>query len=83
MSFEQFSLSEPRIKAIQDADTTGMPAPTPVQAALIPLVLTGKELPCAHQAAIGPNRQPPARAPLPGAVRHHVSVPKGAVGSAT
>ena len=44
MSFEQFSLSEPRIKAIQDADTTGSPVPTPVQAALIPLVLTGKDV---------------------------------------
>ena len=44
MSFEQFSLTESRIKAIQDADTTGAPAPTPVQAALIPLVLTGKDV---------------------------------------
>lgn len=44
MSFEQFSLSEQRIKAIQDADTSGAAAPTPVQAALIPLVLTGKDV---------------------------------------
>ena len=44
MSFEQFSLSEPRLKAIQDADTSGAPVPTPVQAALIPLMLTGKDV---------------------------------------
>lgn len=44
MSFEQFSLSEPRLKAIQDADTSGAPNPTPVQAALIPLMLTGKDV---------------------------------------
>jgi ATP-dependent RNA helicase RhlE len=44
MSFEQFSLSEPRLKAIQDADTSGAPLPTPVQAALIPLILTGKDV---------------------------------------
>lgn len=46
MSFEQFSLSEPRLKAIQDADTSGAPSPTPtpVQAALIPLMLTGKDV---------------------------------------
>ncbi len=46
MSFEQFSLSESRLKAIQDADTSGTPspAPTPVQAALIPLMLTGKDV---------------------------------------
>ena len=45
MSFEQFSLSESRLKAIQDADTSGAsPSPTPVQAALIPLVLTGKDV---------------------------------------
>lgn len=46
MSFEQFSLSESRLKAIQDADTSGAtgPAPTPVQAALIPLMLTGKDV---------------------------------------
>ena len=44
MSFEQFSLSEPRLKAIQDADTSGAPMPTPVQAALIPLMLTGKDV---------------------------------------
>ena len=44
MSFEQFSLSESRLKAIQDADTSGATAvPTPVQAALIPLMLTGKD----------------------------------------
>ena len=53
MSFEQFSLSEPRIKAIQDADTTGTPAPTPVQAALIPLVLTGKDVLVAAPAGSG------------------------------
>lgn len=44
MSFEQFSLTEPRIKAIQDAATNGAPTATPVQAALIPLVLTGKDV---------------------------------------
>ena len=44
MSFEQFSLSESRLKAIQDADTSGAPNPTPVQAALIPLILTGKDV---------------------------------------
>lgn len=45
MSFEQFSLSESRLKAIQDADTSGTNAsPTPVQAALIPLMLTGKDV---------------------------------------
>ncbi len=44
MSFEQFSLSESRLKAIQDADTTGALTPTPVQAALIPLILTGKDV---------------------------------------
>lgn len=45
MSFEQFSLSESRLKAIQDADTSGAnPVPTPVQAALIPLMLTGKDV---------------------------------------
>lgn len=46
MSFEQFSLSESRLKAIQDADTSGAstPAATPVQAALIPLILTGKDV---------------------------------------
>lgn len=45
MSFDQFSLSESRLKAIQDADTTGTSAvPTPVQAALIPLMLTGKDV---------------------------------------
>ena len=46
MSFEQFSLSESRLKAIQDADTSGAPSPspTPVQAALIPLMLTGKDV---------------------------------------
>jgi ATP-dependent RNA helicase RhlE len=53
MSFEQFSLSEPRIKAIQDADTSGTPAPTPVQAALIPLVLTGKDVLVAAPAGSG------------------------------
>lgn len=46
MSFEQFSLSESRLKAIQDADTSGTSRlePTPVQAALIPLILTGKDV---------------------------------------
>ncbi len=53
MSFEQFSLSEPRIKAIQDADTSGAPVPTPVQAALIPLVITGKDILVAAPAGSG------------------------------
>ena len=53
MSFEQFSLSEPRIKALQDADTSGTPEPTPVQAALIPLVLTGKDVVVAAPAGSG------------------------------
>ena len=53
MSFEQFSLSEPRIKAIQDADTSGTPEPTPVQAALIPLVITGKDVLVAAPAGSG------------------------------
>lgn len=44
MSFEQFSLSESRLKAIQDADTSGALTPTPVQAALMPLILTGKDV---------------------------------------
>ncbi len=44
MSFEQFSLSESRLKAIQDADTSGTLTPTPVQAALMPLILTGKDV---------------------------------------
>ena len=45
MSFEQFSLSESRLKAIQDADTSGIcSVPTPVQSALIPLMLTGKDV---------------------------------------
>ena len=46
MSFEQFSLSESRLKAIQDANPSSAPAPeaTPVQAALIPLILTGKDV---------------------------------------
>lgn len=44
MSFEQFSLSESRLKAIQDADTSGALTPTPVQAALIPLILTSKDV---------------------------------------
>lgn len=53
MSFEQFSLSEPRLKAIQDADTSGASNPTPVQAALIPLVLTGKDVLVAAPAGSG------------------------------
>ena len=53
MSFEQFSLSEPRIKAIQDADTSGTPEATPVQAALIPLVITGKDVLVAAPAGSG------------------------------
>lgn len=53
MSFEQFSLSEPRLKAIQDADTSGAPVPTPVQAALIPLMLTGKDVLVAAPAGSG------------------------------
>jgi ATP-dependent RNA helicase RhlE len=53
MSFEQFSLTEPRIKAIQDADTSGTPSPTAVQAALIPLVLTGKDVLVAAPAGSG------------------------------
>lgn len=54
MSFEQFSLSESRLKAIQDADTSGAaPVPTPVQAALIPLMLTGKDALVATPAGSG------------------------------
>lgn len=54
MSFEQFSLSESRLKAIQDADTSGgNPVTTPVQAALIPLMLTGKDVLVAVPAGSG------------------------------
>lgn len=54
MSFEQFSLSESRLKAIQDADTSGTNSlPTPVQAALIPLMLTGKDALVAAPAGSG------------------------------
>ena len=55
MSFEQFSLSESRLKAIQDANPSSAPAPeaTPVQSALIPLVLTGKDALVAAPAGSG------------------------------
>ena len=53
MSFEQFSLSEPRMKAIQDAAISGAPEATPVQAALIPLLLTGKDVMVAAPAGSG------------------------------